>query len=540
MKGPDWMSGPRSAARRDEGAQAPTAGQETTEQIKGSAVLMSGRVIEVLANMVVQVLVVRYLSKGDYGAFAYALSFVASIRILVTLGHGRTITRFFAIYEERRQYDKLFGAILMEFVIIGGMGLACFLGAWAFQGWLGATLVGDPDVMSVLLVVMVLAPFEALDTIMEGLFAVFARPRAVFLRRYVLSPALKLCVVVALVVSGRGVMFLAVGYVIVSAVGFAAYIPALMSVLRHRGILEHFDWRSAQMPVKEVFNFSIPLLSNELLLISIDTVSVMILGFYRGTGAVAAFRAIRPAATLNSFVMRSFNLLFLPLASRMHARSDEAGMREAYWRTAAWIAVLTFPMFAVTFVFSEAMTVTLFGERYRDSAVYLTILSVGYYLNAAFGFNSIVLQVVGRLRYLVIVNTAAAATNIALCLLLVPAHGALGVALAGSIAMILQNLSNQYGLRRVGVGFFPRTHARVYGSIGVAISILWLLERVLRPGMIGSVVLTGLGGAAVLAVNRQLLKIIDMYPSLAAVPLMGRFVGKPPEESAPPITRGRA
>lgn len=535
------MSDPRPVAGSNsgKGAHVPTAGQETTEQIKGSAVLMSGRVIEVLANMVVQVLVVRYLSKGDYGAFAYALSFVATIRILVTLGHGRTITRFFAIYEERRQYDKLFGAILMEFSIIGAMGLTSFLGAWAFQGWLGATLAQDPYVVSVLLVVLVLAPFEALDEIMEGLFAVFARPKAVFLRRYVLSPALKLCVVVTLVVSGRGIMFLALGYVIVSAIGLAVYIPAMLRVLRHRGILEHFHWRSAKMPVKEVFNFSIPLLSAEFVLISIDTISVMILGFYRGTGAVAAFRAIRPAATLNSFVMRSFNLLFLPLASRLYARSDEAGMREAYWRTAAWIAVLTFPMFAVTFVFAEAMTVMLFGERYRDSAVYLTILSVGYYLNAAFGFNSTILQVAGRLRYLVVVNTTAAVTNIALCLLLVPAHGPLGVALSGSIAMVLQNVSNQFGLRHVGVGFFPRTHVRVYGSIVMAISVLWVLERMLRPGIIGSVMLAGLGAAAVFVVNRHLLSIIDMYPGLATVPLVRRFLGEPSEESVPPTNRGR-
>lgn len=524
-----------SVAGSDNGAHASPPEQETTDQIKGSAVLMSGRVVEVLANMVVQVLVVRYLSKGDYGTFAYALSFVATLRIIVTLGHGRTITRFFAIYEERKQYDKLFGTILMEFSIIGAMGLACFVGAWAMQAWLGATLAQDPRVVSVLLVVVVLAPFEALDEIMEGLFAVFARPKAVFLRRYVLSPALKLCVVVLLVVSGRGVMFLAVGYVAVSVAGLAVYLPVMLRVLRERQILEHFRWRSASMPVREVFSFSVPLLSAEFVLISIDTVSVMILGFYKGPGAVAAFRAIRPAATLNSFVMRSFNLLFLPLVSRMYERSDEAALREAYWRTSVWIAVLTFPMFAVTFVFAEEMTVTLFGARYRDSSVYLAILALGYYLNAALGFNASLLQVFGRLRYLVVVNTAAATSNIALCLLLVPAHGALGVALAASFAMVLQNLLNQLGLRRIGIGALSLTHARVYASIVIAVSALWVLKGVLDPGIVVSVVLAGAGAAAVFAVNRHLLGVLDMYPGLAAVPFIGRLVGTRPDEAPGPV-----
>lgn len=507
------------------------AGLETSDQIKGSTLLMLGRVIGVLANMVVQVVVVRYLSKGDYGAFAYALSFVTTIRIFVTLGHARTITRFFAIYEERREYDKLFGTILMELGIVATMGLASVAGAWALQGWIAGTLVGDPLVANVLLLIIVLAPIEALDELLEGLFAVFARPKSVFMRRYVLTPALKLSVVAVLVTTGQGVTFLAAGYVVVSAAGLAFYVPVLLRTMRERGLLEHFHWRSARMPVREVFSFSIPLLSNELFLISMSTVPVMVLGFYRGAAAVAALRAIRPVATLNSFVVRSFHLLFLPLASRLYARADEEGLRAAYWRTAVWIAVLTFPMLAMTLVFAEPVTVTLFGERYRDSAPYLALLAVGYYCNAALGFNSVVLQVVGRLRYLVLVNTGSALVAILLCLVLAPTYGALGVAVAESGVLVLQNLLNQLGLRRIGVGVFSRAHARVYGSILLVTGALWVLERTLDPGLPGSLVLAGTGAAVVFRLNRELMGIADIYPRLAAVPLLRHLAGPRPADT---------
>ena len=71
-------------------------------------------------------------------------------------------------------------------------------------------------------------------------------------------------------------------------------------------------------------------------------------------------------------------LLFTPLAARLFARGDRAGIRELYWRTAAWMAVFSFPVFALTFVCAHELTVALFGERYASSAPVLALLALGY------------------------------------------------------------------------------------------------------------------------------------------------------------------
>ena len=67
--------------------------------------------------------------------------------------------------------------------------------------------------LGVLLVMLALAPIQALDILVVNVFAVFASPWMVFFRRYVLEPGLRLLVVVALVVLDRGLVFLTVGYV---------------------------------------------------------------------------------------------------------------------------------------------------------------------------------------------------------------------------------------------------------------------------------------------------------------------------------------
>jgi O-antigen/teichoic acid export membrane protein len=531
----------RAVARSDEAALAGTAepaASATRSQIRGSSILMSGRVITLVANLLVQVLIVRALSKADYGVFAYGLAFTTTARIFVTLGHNRTITRFLAIYEERRAYDKLFGTLVMEVGTIAATSAVMLGGMWLFRDGLGSALLDHPRALTILFIILLLAPIEALDDLVEGVFAVFADARAIFVRKYVVAPVLRISVVLAIVLTGHGPVALALGYVAASAVGVLFYVTLLRRVLRRRRLLEHFDRRRLSYPFREVFGFSFPLLSTELVHVSMNTIGVMLLGAYGGAASVAAFRAVRPAAVLNLFIMRSFSLLFMPLASRLYARDDREGMRDAYWRTAVWLTVFTFPVFAMTVVFAEPMVVMLFGERYRGSAPYLALLAFGYYFNVSLGFNALVLQVVGRLRYLVGVNVGVAVANVGLSVLLIPRHGALGLAVANCVTLVLQNVLNQAGLGRgVEVGVFTRDYLRVYGSVVVAATSLAVASLTLRPGFVLSLTLSSLGSALVFAANRDLLRLGETFPELLRLPLIRRLVGGRTERQSDPSVR---
>ena len=93
-------------------ARASTAQEATRKQIRGSSLLLIGRFLSLGVNFGIQIMIVRYLSKADYGAFAYALSIVSVGASIVSFGLDRSITRFIPIYEEDREYDKLWGCLL--------------------------------------------------------------------------------------------------------------------------------------------------------------------------------------------------------------------------------------------------------------------------------------------------------------------------------------------------------------------------------------------------------------------------------------------
>jgi O-antigen/teichoic acid export membrane protein len=499
---------------------------EQARQLRGSSLLLTGRLLAMGLGFLSQVLVVRYLSKSDFGAFAYALSLVTLGEAVVTLGLDRADTRFISIYEERRDYARFLGTIVMELVTVACLGVALVLLVHGLQGWLAGTLTSNEKAISLLLVLIALSPLQALDRLLMSLFAVLANPRAIFFRTYVVAPCLRLAVVLLLIASHSPVRFLAAGYVITGAAGTLVYTALLLRLLRARGILSHFDPRRMKLPVAAVFGFALPLLTTDLVYVVMNTFDTVLLGRYHDTAEVAAFRVVQPVANLNTLVFQSFTLLFVPLAARLFERGDRDGLQDLYWTTAIWLAVMSFPVFMVTSVLARPVTVLLFGARYAGSGTYLALLSVGYYFQAALGFNGLTIQVFGKIRYSVTVNVLAAAYNAAVNWVLIPRYGALGAAIGTGSALVVHNLLKQAGLRLgTGITVFDWRYLRVYALIAGCAVAFALVEALLSPPLLVGLALAAVASAIVLGANRSMLRVGSVFPEILRVPLLRRFVG---------------
>src|SRR5829696_1447387 len=380
-----------------------SSGQKAAKKaLRGSSLLLVGRLISVAANFATQVLIVRHLSKADFGIFAYALSIVAMGQSVAALGIDRAVSRFVPLYDERREDGKLLGTLAVAIATIVLLGLACVclvagLGELlAPSGADGSSTAGA----TVLLIMIVLAPLQALDTILIATFAAFSRSRSIFIRKHLLTPGLRLAAVVAVVAFSGDVVALAAGYVIGGAIGLFLSFLLLQSILRSTGIFTRVRENAAgvSMPVRELFAFALPLLAMDVLFVLMNTSNVIMLGHFGSTEEVADYRVVQPAAHLNLLIMSTFQLLFTPVAARLFAREDREGMSDLYWRTSLWVAVASFPVLVTTTAFAEPATVTMFGERYAESATILALLSVGYYVSAALGFNGVTLRIHGMVR----------------------------------------------------------------------------------------------------------------------------------------------
>ena len=496
-----------------------TAPTTARAQIRGSSLMLVGRTIAMAANFIVQVLTVRYLTKTEYGAFAYALSFVDLGQMVATFGLDRTITRFLSIDDEGRRYDRMFGTLAFVAAAVGGLGLGVVLVVDGLEAMLPGGLIGDSQAATLLVILIILAPIQAVDSVLTGVLSVFASPRSIFVRRFVLAPGLKLAVVGLLVLGRAGVDFLAWGYVVAGLIGVVVYVILLARLFWVRGLWARLQVRSLDIPIREILLFTIPLLTTDLVYIVLNTSDAILLGFFRGTADVAAFRVVLPAAGLNQLVFSSFTLLFVPAAARLFARNDREGVHDLYWQTAVWMAVISFPLFALTFSLSSQLTLALYGQRYEGSSLYLAMLSFGYYFNTALGFNGLTLRVYGAIRSIVLVNVAAAVLNLALNLFLIPIYGPLGAAIGTTTTLVVHNVLKQVALRmQTGMSLFEPRYLRVYSVLTIGAVGLWFVELLLRPGFVVGLVLAAVVSVAVFSLTRSELRIGGTFPELMRIP----------------------
>jgi O-antigen/teichoic acid export membrane protein len=486
--------------------------------MRGSALLLLGRGVGVLLNLAVQVLMVRALAVEEYGAFAFGLSVAVVASHLMGLGLDKGVNRFVPIHEERREYGEMAGVIVLVAGLLLATGVTLVGGLYLASPWLGP-LVPSSLAASLLLIMICLAPLQALDNVTIKLLAIFATARTLAIRRHILMPGLRLAAIGALIYFGKDVRFLALAWVAATAAALAVSIAIIVKLLRVRSLLPWFLPGRLHVQARPLLRFSLPLLSADVVTAMRGNLVVLLLGALQAATTVATFRAVLPVARLNLVVFDSFKTLFVPSAARMYARGDMEGIGALYWQASTWILLLTFPVFLAAFALAEPLTVLLFGDRYADSAAVLRWLALGTFVNAVTGFNALSLRVVGRVRALVSIDLLTLAAALGLNLLLIPSFGALGGAMASCGTLIFQNAGAQWVLHRDGIVGRPLPVFLRAAAAAFALTSLIVGVDALTPvGLPTLVLLAVVAAASVFLGTVRELDVDATFPELMRIP----------------------
>ena len=492
------------------------------EPIRGSGLLLLGRIVSLAVMCAVQILVVRHLSRADYGAWTYALSVVALLQSVAALGLDRSVTRFLAIYREREDVVRIRGLVLMLVAVVAGFGALVTIVLVSFPEAIGRVTGVEPHVLALLNVIIFLVPLEALDLLFIGMFACLGQARSIVVRRHIIAPSLKLVAVVTLILLDADVTFLAYGYLAASLMGMLLYGPLVLRSARQLGLVGYRLRKSdVTLPAKEVFAFTLPLLTADLATSIIWVSGTLALGYFSTLEQVALFTVATPLAALNETVARNFTVMYTPAVSRLFARQDHAGINTMYWRTAVWVAVLTFPVFVLTFSASGSVLHVLYGTKYHDAALVLALLALAEYANVALGLNGLTLRLLSDVRYSVTVNIVAAIIAIVANLILVPRYGALGAAWATTGSALLHCALKQIGLARAtGVRPFEWRLSPLYTGIAASAVVVLLGQWAMPTQPVLPLVLAAATSLLLLVSSKRMLMVTETFPEVRRVPLI--------------------
>lgn len=506
---------------------------ESQLQIRGSLLLLSGKVLALVLNLITQVLTVRYLAKTDYGAFAFALAAVELAACTSMLGLNKACARFVAIYHEQRDYARTLGTLVMLIATVLGASVACVLAVVAGRQLLFDYVVSDQLSLTLLLILISLAPLDAIDFLLEAFFGAFGSVRVVFFRRHILGPLLKLSAVLVVLAAQGRVELLAGCYLAAGILSFSFYLPALVRLIRQEGLWDRTRRDGLRYPAGEVARFSVPLLSSHLVFLCQGAVVVLLLEMFSGSADVAEYRAVFPFARLSTVVSVAFSLMFTPMAARFLLRREVAPLSQLYWSTVAWTTLLAFPLFALTSVFAAPLAVFMLGPEYATASRVMAVLAVGFYLETILGISGQTLRVYARVHLVAAADLLATLVGLTLMFWLIPRYGAWGAGLANGAFMVTEQLLYLVFTHMVtDVRTLSREGFAVYSSTAVGAAVLFALQSFLQLGALASVVPVALVTFLLLAWHRRRLSIGSVYPRIAALPWVGPWLAAVPAPHA--------
>ena len=417
----DYRGGPYERATVNEHDRSGLKHSLFKALFSAGAILPAGLALNYLLHLVLA----RALSVADFGLFAYVQSLASVLALLAALGFSTSLMRFIAAYRVNGQLALLRGVILSSAraVSLATLMLIAVLlfAAHQFSGQRAALLWATALVVPL-----------TVDVWRESCMRGLQRTAAAILPRQVLMPAVGVLVVVLCGVS-RASTALAVVVVAMVVLEWGA----IMQLRKALGFL------ADTIPTHKTRAWlasSLPMGGTALATLGITRWDLVAVGACVGVEAAGTYAAASRTALLASLAGRVVNLVVGPFLAELYHAGELQRFRRLIVSAAVGTGFAGAPLVALV-LWHPQWALNIFGEGYRDAALLLQVLVCGQFVNLLTGPAGLALAMSSHERLNLMLTLAASVLSLVGLAVLIPTYGALGAALATSIALIALNLT---------------------------------------------------------------------------------------------------
>jgi len=332
----------------------------------------------------------------------------------------------------------------------------------------------------------------------------------------VFVPVVRPVLMIGAVAAGGGVLLGFAGWLLPLAVAavlaLALLAQAPTSAEPARGGTTSGDWRP-------FWSFALPRAASVAIDASSMWVGVLLTGALATQAEAGVFAAAGRYALAGLLIMQGLRVAVAPQLSRLLGAGRRAEAAQVYRRATLCVVLLSWPAYLLLAVFAPAFLV-VFGEQFGGAATPLAVLALAMLVNVGVALVQTVLLMSGNSRGHLLATSAGLALNVVAAVALIPAHGALGAAIAWSLGIVAENvLAAVFARRALGEPLFSAAllgaTAAVVAATG-AVSLLGVLVAGRGPAglaiALGALLAGSLGSlfdrrvrAALLRVRRSVL-----------------------------------
>lgn len=376
----------------------------------------------------------RFLGAEEFGAYAWALSWMMILRVVVTLGYDILLVREVAVLAPNGNWMQLRGLVRRCTQTVIGVSLV----ALPVTAALGALVAGPESRQFEALAVGLLGlPLLSLIAMRQAVAQGLSRITTSRLPEDLVYPVSFLGLVVGLellwperldapVATGLRVASLAL------ALGLAV-------VLVRRDIPKTVGPPEYTYNMKRLAASSIPLVLIVGAGMFLSEFGTIVIGSVIGSAAAGGYAVATKIAFTLTLVEFAANRALSPIVARLHVQGEHRRLQSALTKTARGVLGLAALGGALIIVFATPL-LAFFGPGYSGSEGVLRVLVVAWLVNLAGGPCGLLLVMTGRERDAAAGLASAAIVCVPLAICLTSALGPMGAALATAITMAMWNV----------------------------------------------------------------------------------------------------
>jgi O-antigen/teichoic acid export membrane protein len=407
------------------------------------------RVGSAMLALVSQVLLARWMGRFEFGIYIYVWTWVLMIGALSDMGLSSAARRFIPEYTELLALDRLRGFLSgsrwLAFGLATGIGAVGALGVTLLSPWI------DHFTVIPLYLACVTIPVYGLVQTQAGIAQAYDWPNLALAPFYIWRQ-----LIITVLMGGAwlfGAPTGAVTAMIIAVVTTWAVTVGQLFVLDRRlknkvapgpKRYESMTWLATSLPMFVVEGFY-------LLLTYVD---ILALEHLRSPDEVAVYYAAARLLALVAFVYFAIAGATTHKFTQYHVAGDSERLKRFFAETIRWTFWPSLAACALILAFGKPL-LWLFGGSFEQGYAVMFILAVGMLSRAAVGPAERLLNMLGERKQCAAVYAAAFAINLGLCLLLIPAFGIEGAAVATSSALAVESIFlYRIAKRRLGFHVF--------------------------------------------------------------------------------------
>lgn len=443
-----------------------------------------GMLFQLGISFVSGIVVARVIGPAAFGVFSLARTWCETANLVTKAGFDTGVVRYLGAHAgcDNKSAQRLLLLRMMRVVfVLGSLPFLALLAGGA--SWLESSVYPYADFAVVLTVMALSLPFMAVLQVLGGMFRGYLRIGPRIACELILQPGSRLLIIVVLFMLGFKLGAVVAGTVLSFILAAAVlFMIARNSFLKPISAVADTGERMPWSELLAVGKYSLVISLTTVVAGLLNRADLMFLGYYASEAEVGRYAVVQSIVVLIALFNGALNQTIAPLIARSYTAGDMTALRSLIQRHSRWVALSTFPVFAIIALFGDRLMM-VFGNNFTVHWSVVALLALVQFLVALFSSAGFLLSMTGRHKAELYIMLAGLVFNIALCFLLIPRWGSTGAAAATCCAMaganILRAARVYFVFRIVSVG---RDALRPL-LIGGALAALMLIVMTLGTGM---------------------------------------------------------